>query len=372
MRTDKTIEAFFSLVSGGLWEREVSLSQFGDVDYNEVLILAEEQSVVGLVAAGLEHVTDTVVPKEVVLQFIGQAIKIEQRNSAMNHFVAEIVEKMRNAGIYTLLVKGQGIAQCYERPLWRACGDIDLLLDRNNYERAISFLAPLSESAVDNSKDTKHYSLDIGLWEVELHGTLRTQIRKRIDRIIDDIQENILSNTLKRVWKYNNTDIYLPTLNSDVVFIFTHILQHFFRGGIGLRQLCDLGRLLWSYRDSIDKNLLYQHLIAMDLITEWKVFGLVIVDELGLPSTEMPFYDNSTKLLKKRKNVISYILTVGNFGHNKDISYQYSSPVIIRKIRTFLRQTKDSANLMAIFPKNATISLFNYLWIGIKGILGKN
>ena len=94
--------------------------------------LAEEQSVVGLVAAGIEHVKDVKVPKEMALQFAGQTLQLEQHNQLMNVFVAELIERLRKKDVYCLLVKGQGVAQCYERPLWRCAGDIDLLLSDNN------------------------------------------------------------------------------------------------------------------------------------------------------------------------------------------------------------------------------------------------
>ena len=42
---------------------------YGEVDYAEVMRLAQEQAVVGLVAAGLEHVTDVKVPQVWALQF---------------------------------------------------------------------------------------------------------------------------------------------------------------------------------------------------------------------------------------------------------------------------------------------------------------
>lgn len=48
-----------------------------------------------------------------------------QRNKTMNALVAELIKKLRNKDVYTLLVKGQVVAQCYERPLWRCAGDID-------------------------------------------------------------------------------------------------------------------------------------------------------------------------------------------------------------------------------------------------------
>ena len=124
---DNNTQAFLALVRAGLWEKDVQLSSYGDIDFKEVYRLAEEQSVVGLVAAGIEHIVDIKIPKEDALQFVGQSLQLEQQNTAMNHFIGVIVDKMRAAGIYTLLVKGQGIAQCYERPLWRSCGDVDFL-----------------------------------------------------------------------------------------------------------------------------------------------------------------------------------------------------------------------------------------------------
>ena len=142
--TNNNQQAFLELVRAGLWEKEVRLLPYGDIDYAEVMRLAQEQAVVGLVAAGLEHVTDVKVPQVWALQFAGQTIQLEQRNKAMNQFIANLVAKMREADIYTLLVKGQGIAQCYERPQWRTSGDVDLFLSADNFEKAKSLLLPLS------------------------------------------------------------------------------------------------------------------------------------------------------------------------------------------------------------------------------------
>ena len=128
--------AFFALLQAGLWEQEVQLLPYGEIDFEALLQLAEEQSVVGLVAAGIEHVTDRKPQKKDVLQFIGRTVQLEQRNQAMNYFIGVIVEKMREAGVYTLLVKGQGVAQCYESTLWRSCGAVDFLLDEEEVDRA--------------------------------------------------------------------------------------------------------------------------------------------------------------------------------------------------------------------------------------------
>ena len=133
---DNSILAFFELVRAGLWDKQAQLSQFNDVDYTKILRIAEEQSVVGLVTAGLDKVADVKVSQEDVLQFIGNSLQIEQQNLAMNQFVANLIDRLREADIYAILVKGQGIAQCYEKPLWRSSGDVDLLLSGENYQKA--------------------------------------------------------------------------------------------------------------------------------------------------------------------------------------------------------------------------------------------
>ena len=138
--SSSNIQTFFELLRAGLWEKDARLSQYKDIDYSAVMRLAEVQSVVGLVAAGLEYVTDMKLPKDDLLQFVGQALQLEHRNKTMNHFLADIYEKLRKEGVYALLLKGQGIAQCYERPLRRTSGDVDLFLSNGNYQNAVNAL----------------------------------------------------------------------------------------------------------------------------------------------------------------------------------------------------------------------------------------
>lgn len=62
--SSSNIQTFFELLRAGLWEKDARLSQYKNIDYSAVMRLAEVQSVVGLVAAGLEHVMDVKVPQQ--------------------------------------------------------------------------------------------------------------------------------------------------------------------------------------------------------------------------------------------------------------------------------------------------------------------
>lgn len=144
--------------------------------------------------------------------------------------------------------------------------------------------------------------------------------------------------------------MFLLAPNEDVVYVFTHILQHFYMGGIGIRQICDWCRLLWTYRDSLNHGLLETRLRNMGLTTEWKAFGAFAVDYLGMPAEAMPFYSNSRKWKRKADRVCSFILEVGNFGHNRDHSYFEKYPYLIRKVYSFGRRCGDLIQHWRIFP----------------------
>ena len=361
---DNTVKAFFALIRAGLWEhgnREIRID--GTPDWNEVFELAQEQSVLGLVLAGLEQ-SDIKPPKELLLQWIGEVQLIEQRNKAMNVYIAELIEEMRSVGIYTLLVKGQGLAQCYSRPNWRSSGDVDLLLSKDNYEKAKAFNLPKGVLTEPEEAGKKHLAMQVGQWAVELHGTLRVGLSKRVDRVLDKVQHDIFYGGQVRSWMNARTQVFLPAANEDVVYVFAHIMQHFYKGGIGLRHICDWCRLLYTYRDSLNCELLEQKIKRAGLMSEWKAFYNLASRYLGMPDfgsqdsqTRMSDHRSSAGLMvhdsrydKKADKICVFILEVGNFGHNRDNSYFQKHSYFVQKCISAWRRVKDLCRHATIFP----------------------
>lgn len=350
MKRDNTIEAFFALIRAGLWEMDINLSDYEDVDFQKLYNLAEEQAVIGIIAAGLDHVQDSKIPKEIALQFVGQALQLEQQNTAMNEFIGAMVEKLRNEDICTLLLKGQGIAQCYARPLWRSCGDVDFFLSEDNYKKAKNYLLPFATSVEPEGNYNMHLGLTIDSWVVELHGNLRSGLSCRIDSGLDKIKDDIIFGGNVRSWSNGSTQVFLPSADNDSIYIFTHILQHFYRGGIGVRQVCDWCRLLWTYREKLNLKLLETRIRKAGLMSEWKAFGAFAVEYVGVPIEAMPLYSDDRKWKRKAKRICDFILTVGNFGHNRDRRYYEKYPYIIRKAISMGRRCGDLFRHARIFP----------------------
>ena len=350
MRNSDNSNAFFALTRAGLWEVNVQLLQFRDISFDSIFKLADEQSIVGLIAAGLEHVEDRKVTKPEAVPFLKKVFFLENRNAEMNHFIVEVVKKMQDKGIYTLLVKGQGVAQCYARPQWRSSGDIDFLFDEVNYEKAKSFLTPLAISVEPEDKKKKHLAITIDSWVVELHGLMPTDFSNRINAGIEEVQKSIFVSGNVRVWSHEGVDVFLPSPDNDVIIIFTHFLQHFFVGGIGLRQISDWCRLIWTYHEVVDRELLALRLRKMGIMSEWKAFAHFAVSYMGMPADAMPFYEFSKTLERKSRRICQRILKTGNMGHNKDQSYRGHYPLLIEKCITFWLRLGEFCGLSLIFP----------------------
>ena len=290
------------------------------------------------------------IQKATAIPFLLKTMEAERQCIEMNAFVEKLFREMREAGVFSSMVKGQGIAQCYVRPLWRNTGDVDLFLDETNYEKAKKMLCSIASWREGEGIYSKHLGMEIDGWMVELHGTLRAGLTKRMDGMLDGLQEELFRTRQFRIWKNGAEDICLPLADYDVIFVFTHILQHFYKGGIGLRQICDWARLLWTYRDSIDRQLLEKRLVEGGLMVQWKAFGAYAVEWLGMPAEAMPFYQPSRRYSRKAQRIHRFVMKVGNMGQNRDMSYYDKYPFLIRKSISFFRRLGDALHHMLIFP----------------------
>ena len=367
MKLDKNQQAFLTLLKAGLWEKEARLLLSDGLDFACVYKLAQEQSVAGLVAAGLERAVDYKVPQADALTFGGYALQLEHRNKAMNEFVAWLIGMLRAEGVNAVLVKGQGIAQCYHRPLWRAPGDVDLLLDADDYEKAKRLLIPMATRVESEFTFMKHVGMTLNGWVVELHGTMHSRLSRRIDNEIDKVQEGVLRRGEVRVWHNGDIDVYLPAPDADVIFVFTHFLHHFFLEGVGLRQICDWCRLLWSFAGEIDVCLLERRLLAAGLMSEWRAFAALAVDWLGMPADAMPLYCGDLRWSRKGSRILADVLRKGNFGRNEKSSSGCGKQraYLVRKVVSAWRHLGELLRHFRIFPKDSVAFFAKVLGTGL-------
>lgn len=369
----KSRDLFMALLRAGLWEDGTIELYPADAQYLESACkLASQQSIPGLIATGLEHVTGPgadkfEIPMGISMKLVSTMLTIEKRNGEMNRFIAELLSGLRDESLNVVLVKGQGIAQCYGRPLWRACGDIDLLVDGHAYARMSEILAARASQVEKEDEANMHFAMTVDGWEIELHGKLNNHVSSRADKVVDKVKDLVLSENQTRIWRNGDTEVRLPSPDCDAVLVFSHILQHYFRGGIGLRQICDWCRLLSTYASSIDRTLLESRIREMGMMTEWKSFAALAVDHLGMPEDLMPMYDRGPRWSGNARGILEHIFETGNFGHNRDNSYFHRYPFVVRKFISLHRHTRDIVlRHLVLFPLDSIRLFFRMLTTGFR------
>ena len=104
----------------------------------------------------------------------------------------------------------------------------------------------------------------------------------------------------------------------------------------------------------------------MGLVTEWRAFAAFAVDYLGMPSEAMPMYSPNEKWNLKADKLCAFIMEVGNFGHNRDMSYFEKYPYLIRKVCSMGRRFGDVIKHVRIFPLDSLRFFPNIMYNGIR------
>ena len=95
----------------------------------------------------------------------------------------------------------------------------------------------------------------------------------------------------------------------------------------------------------------------------WQVFGCFLVNDIGLPKDEFPFYNE--KYLGKVEQVREYVMTDGNFGMNISARREKKRNYLHGKWVSFKFHIMRFFRMFAIFPKHTMFRLYYMLRDGM-------
>ena len=244
-------KAFFYLVKAGMYgetdPKMESVFPLSERGWEAVLLLARQQTVVGLVYRGLDVLPEEWLPSmRVMAVFMACADRIEKANAKMNKTIVKLWRHFQEKGITAVLQKGQGLALMYPEPSLRECGDIDIYFP-DNEENPLEGIADANcEKRPDGSV---FYTIDGIVVEQHNHlldiaSPLRQRFIKKL--IADKGVEKV------RVGGEEGVDVLVPAPEVNLLLISSHILKHVLGVGIGLRQICDYAIACRYYANRVD------------------------------------------------------------------------------------------------------------------------
>lgn len=357
------------LVKAGLWGTEVDYRLFEgqSIDWDKLIFLSDQQTVVGIVSDALTMMPITLrPPKNKYFLFIKKTGEIEEENVKMYDMVPTLIEEIGKQGIKTWLLKGQGVGLCYRNPYRRTSGDVDLFVgfSVSDYHHAKKVLVNVGAKTTDIEDKRQHSEY---LWHdiiVELHGKVRMKICKTFDERFPEWMERCMTENESVRKKAGGTHIiYLPPYRFDAIFIFAHAMNHYMTSGVGVRQLCDWMCYLTKNHEKINLPQLEIDLNELGLTKFWKMFGAMAVHCLGMKKELMPLYDDAFE--GKDERLLHHVFTTGNFGYVQRKKQQVGGNRILKKLKTFYGQLFVYWDNIWVFPKE---TLYCFIFFVTKGV----
>lgn len=358
---------FFLLLRESLWGNEKSTySGISSHDIRDSIAIAKPQSVLGLVANVI--LSDSTLSEKLSVQenaklrhFVMSNLSTSQM---LNKKLLAIVQELRKHGIDPVLLKGQGISKYYPIPELRQCGDIDIYVGQENFEKACDVIGAMStpEDHQGDIPSLKHYHTRIGHAFIEIHRYTDVYWPKRYDRVYQKISDAGMHSDPVPL-DFGGVPVLSPSVDFNVFFIFNHFWHHFIADGVGLRQMCDWVRLLHANHGKINLDYLSDVLCKMKLMKEWQVFGYIAVNTLGLPADEMPFYDPKYK--KTAEKVLELIMLEGNFGKENMKGYKRPKGYVAGKWYSFKKRFGRNFRVLRIFPKESMRHMAKVIFVGL-------
>lgn len=352
-----------SLIRKGLWNT-VPVIPDGFKDWKGVVKVAQSQSVLGIVGyavLGKDFKDD--IPQELKDKLRMYLMRNAVVSNALEVALVQVVSTLREQGIASVLLKGQGNATYYPFPEMRQCGDIDLYIGQTNYGKAYDTLKLIATDIDDKKALTrgKHFHMGLGKVRFDIHRFSGLYTLGRYNRKYQEESDKGLTDRLVEI-PFRDTSVMTPSDEFNAYYIFNHLFNHFMTTGIGLRHLCDLMLFLHCKAGALDLVELKRILVKMDMLYPWQVFGKVLVKYLGMNADEFPFYVELTN--RKAEKVLAHILKEGNFGRDTDYYKRKQGSYLRRKFNSLKWYCTRSFNLFVLFPKQSLRNMLNMMALG--------
>ena len=356
---------YFALLRSALWDTPVAINE--EVDWDAVMKLAKHHATNVLLSGVASQMTGSNRPSATMLGEMQSVMRFNLLNQMkQKQILVSAVKLLQAHNIEPVLLKGFSLAMLYPNPNLRQFGDIDLYLGLDDFHEACKLLRTLpgSYNWREEMDFGKHYNIEFGPYPMEIHRVSVDLSGRKERTTYESIERDGLYEKVRRI-DFEGLVLEVPSMEFMVFFTFFHAWHHFLTTGVGWRQVSDLAVTLHAYHGQLDLDKLYQWIDAMHLINPWQTFGYLMVDNLGLPMDEMPFYKASCR--HRAHKLFDRIMAEGNFRRHNHFEHSKPKSVSERKLHTLAGVFVKFFQVASIFPGQA----FRETYTALKVVLQK-
>lgn len=320
-------QLFFELIRVAIGNAECLSHTPSADEWNGLYALAKKQALVGICFAGAQKLSINH-PSLIVnlsesfrLQWMGIAAKIQQQGEKHRAVIGMVGDLLTANEIEAIFMKGLVCASRYPQPELRQCGDIDFVVREEDYASTLDVLETVAD--VDRSLVHEHHGMaythpSTGSGQVpvqlEPHYKIHNYQNPWNDRMMRRLQKEVLD-APKCYVEIGGKKIRKFPMEFEGMFLVSHMVNHVYEEGLGLRQVLDYG--FWindlpNHKD-FDIELYHAYLDKMHMRRAARIFTRICEKYLdvehgifgyGYTEKEMAFADR----------LMADIMAVGNFA----------------------------------------------------------
>lgn len=290
-------------------------------EWKELYAMAKKQSLVGICFAGVQKTLSNSplkgenwnLPEALYLQWMGMAAKLQQQGEKHREVIGRVSELLTAKGIDAIFMKGLVCASRYPQPELRQCGDIDFVVREVDYARTLDVLETVAD--VDRSLVHEHHGMaHIGGVQLEPHYKIHNYQNPWNDRMMRRLQKEVLD-APKCYVTIEGKEIRKFPMEFEGMFLVSHMVNHVYEEGLGLRQVMDYGlwvRDLPNHKD-FDMELYHVYLDKMHMRRAARIFTRICEKHLGVEHGIFG-YGYTDKEMAFADRLMADIMAVGNFA----------------------------------------------------------
>lgn len=308
-----TEEAVLKLTEAAFSGKRLNKDELSDTDWRSVYSELKAQAAAAVPVDALAEM-EYIIPQDLFNEWLAYSVQVMGFGENVLYYQSELTELFESNNIPLAILKGASASCCYPNPMYRNMGDIDFLVDKENFQKALDLMLENGyRLAYPIDHVDYHITLAKGNMMYELHkepaGIADGEKGNKIRALFDGQCANAEQADINGYRFYR-----LPSLQNGIVLLL-HIVKHLDEG-LGLRQICDWMAFVNSeLSDKVWQNEFQPVLKEAGLESLACITTRMCKLYLGL-SDSITWCDNADT--QACAEFMRFVLDNGNFGHKSN------------------------------------------------------
>ena len=305
----KDLEILIDILKNHINNTRVT-SKINDVEWESFIKEANAHNCLPLITKALLDRQDEI-PPEIWNKMQYDSAYLGALQFQKNNEIKNVLQMFTSNDIRCCVFKGYILAMLYPDPLLRMSGDVDILIDPKDADKARDLL--LAKGYIKDeasSKDNVPVYILNDFFVIELHTCLWEDYTGDGIELLN--RYNVASKDYQIEYNIEGVLVYTLGYTQHLIYQLYHMIKHFIPAGVGIRHFLDLTLYINKYYNKIDFYKVKEVLEKMGYYYFTCSIFRICINNLGM--TDKVLGNAQTSMTRVDYKVLEDVLDAGVFG----------------------------------------------------------